>query len=93
MWVKIEEPVPYRGTNHKVGSVIEVGDDLGNRMISAGNATRSSKPEETIVVTSESIEAMEFNDLKKRITELKIETVDGKKATLIAALKAHYGVG
>ncbi len=92
MWVIIERSETYRGTNHKAGTVIEVGDDLGNRMIGAGTATRSSKPEETIEVTAESIDAMEFNDMKKRIAELKIETVDGKKATLIEALKAHYGV-
>lgn len=92
MWVKIEGPEKYRGINHKAGAVIEVGDDLGNRMIGAGTATRSSKPEETSEVTAESIEAMEFNDIKKRIAELEIKTADGKKATLIAALKAHYGV-
>jgi len=91
MWVKINEPVPYRGRDHKAGSVIEVGDDLGSRMILAGKATRSSKPEDEI--TSESIEAMDFNEIKKRVAELKIETANGKKDTLIAALKAHYGVG
>jgi len=36
---------------------------------------------------------MDFNEIKKRVAELKIETANGKKDTLIAALKAHYGVG
>lgn len=90
MFVKIKYPETYRGKEHEAGAVIEVGDDLGGRMILAGKATRASKPENEI--TAESIEAMDFNDIKKRISELKIETVNGKKDTLIAALKAHYGV-
>lgn len=92
MWVKIKHATPYRGNKHEAGAVIEVGDDLGNRMIAAGKATQSSKPEEITTVTAEEIESMDFNDMKKRIAELNIETANGKKETLIAALKAHYGV-
>lgn len=90
MFVEIKYPETYRGKKHEAGAVIEVGDDLGGRMILAGKATRASKPEDEI--TAESIEAMDFNDIKKRVADLEIKTVDGKKTTLIAALKAHYGV-
>lgn len=92
MFVNIKYPETYRGAKHEAGAVIEVGDDLGHRMILAGKATRSSAPEKKDVVTAEEIEAMEFNDMKKRVAELKIETPDSKKVTFIAALKAHYGV-
>ncbi len=90
MWVKIENATSYRGKNHEAGAVIEVGDDLGGRMILAGKATRASKPEDEI--TAESIEAMPYKAMKKLIAELGIETADTKMPTYLAALKAHYGV-
>lgn len=91
MFIKLHHNETYRGKEHEAGSVIEVGDDLGGRMILAGKATRASKPEDEI--TAESIEAMDFKDIKKHIADFGIKTADGKKETLIAALKAYYGVG
>lgn len=90
MFVKITHAETYRGEKYEAGSVIEVGDDLGNRMILAGKATRSSKPEDE--VTAESIDAMPYKEMKKLISELGISTEDTKMPTLSEALKAHYGV-
>lgn len=90
MFVKIYHNETHLGTRHKAGTVIEVGDDLGDRMISAGKATKATKPADE--VTAESIDAMPYKAMKKLIAELNIETVDTKMPTYSVALKAHYGV-
>jgi len=45
MYVKVKRAVVYKGKKHDKGAIIEVGDDLGNRMILAGQAERSNKNE------------------------------------------------
>lgn len=90
MFVEIYHNETYLGTRHKAGTVIEVSDDLGDRMILAGKATKATKP--TDEVTAESIDAMPYKAMKKLITELGIETEDSKMPAYSAALKAHYGV-
>lgn len=90
MFVKIHHNEIYLGTKHKAGAVIEVADDLGDRMISAGKATKAAKPVDE--VTAEFIDAMDLGDIKERVAKLEIKTADNKKPTLVAALKAHYGV-
>lgn len=90
MFIKLHRNETYRGASHEEGSIIEVGDDLGGRMILAGTATKATKPVDE--VTAESINAMPYKDMKKLISELGIDTVDTKMPTLCAALKAHYGV-
>lgn len=90
MFVKIHHNEKYLGEKHKAGAVIEVADDLGDRMISAGKATKATKPVDE--VTAESIDAMPYKAMKKLITELGIETADSKMPAYSAALKAHYGV-
>ncbi|MFY9141472.1 hypothetical protein [Sulfuricurvum sp.] len=90
MFVKLHRNETYRGASHQEGDVIEVGDDLGGRMILSGTASKATKP--TDAVTAESIDAMPYKAMKKLITELGIETADTKMPTYSAALKAHYGV-
>lgn len=90
MFVKLHRNETYRGTSYKEGSIIEVGDDLGGRMILSGTATKATKPVDE--VTAESIDAMPYKAMKKLITELGIETEDSKMPAYSAALKAHYGV-
>lgn len=90
MFVKLHRNETYRGASHQEGDIIEVGDDLGGRMILSGTATKATKP--TDEVTAEFIDAMDFSDIKERVAKLEIKTADNKKITLIAALKAHYGV-
>lgn len=97
MFVKIYHNETYLGTRYKAGAVIEVDDDLGHRMISAGKVTKATKPVDE--VTAESIDAMSYKDMKKLVSELGIETSEfpagkfnTKMPTYSAALKAHYGV-
>lgn len=90
MYVKLHRNETYRGANYQEGDVIEVGDDLGGRMILSGTATKATKPVDE--VTAESIDAMPYKAMKKLIAELNIETVDTKMPTYSAALKAHYRV-
>jgi len=45
MYVKVKRAVVYKGKKHDKDAIIEVGDDLGNRMILAGQAERSNKNE------------------------------------------------
>jgi len=45
MFVELKRAVVYKGKKHNKGAIIEVGDDLGNRMILAGQAERSNKSE------------------------------------------------
>lgn len=90
MFVKLHRNETYRGANHQAGDIIEVGDDLGGRMILSGTATKATKPADE--VTAESIDAMPYKAMKKLIAELGIETADSKMPAYCAALKAHYGV-
>lgn len=90
MFVKLHRNETYRGTSYEEGSIIEVGDDLGGRMILSGTATKATKPADE--VTAEAIDAMSYKDMKKLVSELGIETADIKMPTYSAALKAHYGV-
>lgn len=90
MFVKLHRNETYRGANHQAGDVIEVGDDLGGRMILSGTATKATKPADEI--TAESIDTMPYKAMKKLVSELGIETADTKMPTYSAALKAHYGV-
>lgn len=90
MFVKLHRNETYRGASHQEGDVIEVGDDLGGRMILSGTATKATKPVDE--VTAELIDAMSHKDMKKLIVELGINTEDNKMPAYSAALKAHYGV-
>lgn len=90
MFVKLKRNENYRGVSYEAGSSIEVGDDLGSRMILAGTATKSTKPQEQI--TAESISKMSYKEMKKLINELGIETQDIKMPTYLEALKAYYEV-
>ena len=43
MFVKLKKAAVYKGKKYVAGDIVEVGDDLGNRMILAGQALRSNK--------------------------------------------------
>jgi len=43
MFVKLKRAAVYKGKKYVAGDIVEVGDDLGNRMILAGQAERSNK--------------------------------------------------
>jgi len=43
MFVKLKRAAVYKGRKYAAGDIIEVGNDLGNRMILAGQAERSNK--------------------------------------------------
>ena len=42
MFVKLKRAAVYKGKKYAIGDIISVGDDLGNRMILAGQAERSN---------------------------------------------------
>lgn len=97
MFIEIHHNETYLGTRHKAGDVIEVSDDLGDRMVSAGKATKAIKPEDK--VTAKTIDSMPYKDMKKLASKLGIEMADfpagksnTKMPTYSLALKAHYGV-
>ena len=43
MFVKLKRAAVYKGKKFAIGDIISVSDDLGNRMILAGQAERSAK--------------------------------------------------
>ncbi|GAB6045088.1 hypothetical protein JCM11957_06860 [Caminibacter profundus] len=45
MYIKVKRDVVYKGKQYPKGSILEVGDDLANRMILSGQAIRSNKNE------------------------------------------------
>lgn len=85
MWVQLLRAVVYRGKRYDKGEVMEVGDDLGNRMVAAGQALPSKPPREP----KESLESLTKAQLEERCKELGIEGCGKlKKAEIIELLKA-----
>ena len=84
MWVQLLRAVVYRGKKYDKGEVIEVGDDLGNRMVAAGQALPSKPPREP----QEPLGSLTKVQLEERCKELGIEgCAKMKKAEIIELLK------
>lgn len=101
MLIRLERSEFYRGQKHEVGSVIEVGGDLGNRMVRSGRAKEASLddtdstvdfPAGKFEMSSDQIDAMSWADQKELASSLGIKTVAVKKSEVVSAIKAHFGV-
>lgn len=101
MFVRLERSEFYRGKKHEAGSVIEVGDDLGGRLVRSGRAKQakageaqsaSDFPAGKSSMTASQIDAMAWQEQKALASSLGIKTVAVKKTQVVSELKAHYGV-
>ena len=66
MWVQLLRAVVYRGKKYDKGEIIEVGDDLGNRMVASGQAL-PSKPPKTMVKSLESLTKVQLEEYCKKL--------------------------
>lgn len=92
MFVKLKRASIYRGIKYSSGDIIEVGDDLGNRMISAGQAYRSNqtefKTQKSKNIKSDDLEKLTVKELEELAQEkgIKLES-KMKKAEIIDLIK------
>ncbi len=100
-FVKLLKSVRYRGKEHDVGSVLEVGEELAGRMILSGQAISASANEFEAQGENEEKEEAQSADLgrltKKELEaickELGIECAKLKKDEIIALIKeARSGI-
>jgi hypothetical protein len=91
MFVKVKRAVVYKGKKYDENSIIEVSNDLGNRMILAGQAQRSNKDEFEAQKDGnvDELEKLTVKELEKVAEEkgIKLEA-KMKKAEIIELLKA-----
>jgi spermidine synthase len=89
MFVKVKRAVVYKGKKYDENSIIEVSNDLGNRMILAGQAQRSNKDEFETQKNTLDLEKLTVKELEKVAEEkgIKLEA-KMKKAEIIELLKA-----
>jgi len=98
MFVKLKKAAVYKGKKYVAGDIVEVGDDLGNRMILAGQAERSNKSAfEEQKKAKNANKAENVEDLEK-LTVKELEEIAKqkgvelqpkmKKAKIIEAIKA-----
>jgi len=98
MFVKLKRAAVYKGKKYAAGDIIEVGDDLGNRMILAGQAERSNKAdfekqkeerENAKDGNSANLEELTVKQLEELAKQKGIELQPKmKKADIIEAIKA-----
>ena len=92
MFVKLKRTAVYRGKKYTIGDVISVGDDLGNRMILAGQAERSNKSafeKQKEVENSDNLEKLTVKELEELAKQKNIELQPKmKKAEIIDLIKA-----
>ena len=92
MFVKLKRAAVYKGKKYAIGDIISVGDDLGNRMILAGQAERSNKSafeEQKKAKNTEDLEKLTVKELEKLAKQKDIELQPKmKKAEIIELIKA-----
>jgi len=92
MFVKLKRTAVYRGKKYAIGDIISVGDDLGNRMILAGQAERSNKSafeKQKEVKNSDNLEKLTVKELEELAKQKGIELQPKmKKAEIIELIKA-----
>jgi len=92
MFVKLNRNTTYKNKKVKVGDIIEVSDDLGNRMILAGQAQKSNKTEfdKQNSNTTNDLEKLTIKELeelaKQKGLELKPKL---KKSEIIEIIKGN----
>ena len=99
-YLKLLKEVSYKGKTYKAGEIVEVGEDLGSRMILAGQAVSSNnkefeeykKSKEQGKTQSTDLEQLTKKELEQICEELGIEDYSKKKkAELIELIKAKRG--
>ena len=98
MFVKLKRAAVYKGKKYAIGDIISVGDDLGNRMILAGQAERSNENEfekqkkvknENESGNIEYLEKLTIKELEELAKQKGIELQPKmKKAEIIELIKA-----
>ncbi len=100
MYVKLKKEVSYKGKAYKAGEIVEVGEDLGSRMVLAGQAVFSNnkefeeykKSKEHGKTQNTDLEQLTKKELEQICEELGIEDcTKKKKAELIELIKAKRG--
>ena len=88
-YVKLLTDVVYKGKKFKKGDIVEVGEDLGRKMVLAGQALFAAAPKEQ----KRDLEKMKKDELVTLCKELGLESCEKlKKDELIAAIKEAGGV-
>ena len=99
-YLKLLKEVAYKGKTYKAGEIIEAGEDLGSRMILAGQAVSPNnkefeeykKAKEQGKTQSTDLEQLTKKELEQICEELGIEDYSKKKkAELIELIKAKRG--
>ena len=93
-YIKLLKDVKYKGRTFGAEEIIEVGEELGGRMILAGQAVASSHKEfeEYRNKNDQEIEHLTKKELEQICKELGIEEyAKKKKAELIELIKAARG--
>ncbi len=92
MFVKLKRAAVYKGKKYAIGDIISVGDDLGNRMILAGQAERSNKNEfekQKKTKNSEDLEKLTIKELEELAKQKGIKLQPKmKKAEIIELIRA-----
>jgi len=92
MFVKLKRAAVYKGKKYAIGDIISVGDDLGNRMILAGQAKRSNKNEfekQKKAKNSEDLDKLTVKELEELAKQKGIKLQPKmKKAEIIELIKA-----
>ena len=92
MFVKLKRATVYKGKKYAIGDIISVGDDLGNRMILAGQAKRSNKNEfekQKKAKNSEDLDKLTVKELEELAKQKGIKLQPKmKKAEIIELIKA-----
>ena len=92
MFVKLKRAAVYKGKKYAIGDIILVGDDLGNRMILAGQAKRSNKNEfekQKKAKNSEDLDKLTVKELEEIAKQKGIKLQPKmKKAEIIELIRA-----
>ena len=92
MFVKLKRAAVYKGKKYAIGDIISVSDDLGNRMILAGQAERSNESafeEQKKAKNSDNLEKLTVKELEELAKQKGIELQPKmKKAEIIELIKA-----
>jgi len=92
MFVKLKRAAVYKGKKYAIGDIISVGDDLGNRMILAGQAERSNISafeEQKKAKNSEDLDKLTIKELEEIAKQKGIKLQPKmKKAEIIELIRA-----
>lgn len=92
MFVKLKRAAVYKGKKYAIGDIISVGDDLGNRMILAGQAERSNISafeEQKKAKNTENLDKLTIKELEEIAKQKGIKLQPKmKKAEIIELIRA-----